>query len=149
MAGEYCELTDLCAKVYLSTNDLHSNYWLYYGFRKDYSMANQLQLAIAKRGDYEWNQWRVENPDAEIDLSGADLRHAKLSDVNLSEADLSDASLNRVNLKRAKLINVDLPGANLISADLSRAGLSGADLTDVQIWEANLTNANLTDASLV
>ncbi len=33
-------------------------------------MANQEQLAIIKQGVSWWNEWRQNNPDAVIDLSG-------------------------------------------------------------------------------
>ena len=38
--------------------------------RKDYTMANELQLAILKQGVEVWNDWREQNPEeCVIDLS--------------------------------------------------------------------------------
>jgi uncharacterized protein YjbI with pentapeptide repeats len=81
-------------------------------------------------------------------LSEANLRGAILSDANLRGANLSDANLRWANLKGA-----DLSGAILIEANLSAANLSGADLrkanlSDAILIEANLSKANLSGAKL-
>ena len=53
-------------------------------------MANQEQLDLLKAGVEGWNAWRQANADAEldvvIDLSGADLDRADLTDANLTRA---------------------------------------------------------------
>ena len=36
-------------------------------------MADERQVEILGRGVDEWNEWREENLDAEVDLSNADL----------------------------------------------------------------------------
>ena len=36
-------------------------------------MANPEHLAKLKQGVDAWNQWRKENPDTKVDLSGADV----------------------------------------------------------------------------
>ena len=36
-------------------------------------MADRKQLKILKQGVEVWNAWREENPDAKIDLCGAEL----------------------------------------------------------------------------
>src|SRR5205823_1747975 len=55
------------------------------------------------------------------DLSGTDLRFAKLIEANLT---------------RAKLIEADLSGADLSKADLIGTNLSGADLSKANLSEA-------------
>jgi len=50
-------------------------------------MANEEQLAILRQGVEVWNEWRTENLDVEVDLSGANL-----SGADLARADLSGSS---------------------------------------------------------
>jgi uncharacterized protein YjbI with pentapeptide repeats len=119
-------------------------------------MANEEHLARLKKaidaGDMAaWRQWRQDNRDILLDLSGADLRQAKLFDAallwaNLSRANLSGADLRQANLYEANLSGADLRQANLHgtflgNADLSKANLSGADLTGTALLGANLSGA--------
>jgi hypothetical protein len=48
-------------------------------------MANEEQLSILKQGVDVWNKWRAENPDVDIDLSGAELNESKLNRASLVE----------------------------------------------------------------
>jgi len=83
-----------------------------------------------------------------IDLYGADL-----SKADLTENYLEGAEPSGINLKGADLTFTDLKGANLSNAQLSdaylfRTNLSGANLNNVQfkraiIYEANFSHANL------
>ena len=50
-------------------------------------MADNKQLKIIKKGSEAWNKYRNNNPEIKINLSnanlsGANLRRAKLSDTN-------------------------------------------------------------------
>jgi Pentapeptide repeats (8 copies) len=93
-----------------------------------------------------------------VDLRGAFLNHARLSDamvrhtnlararlveVQLENADLEDADLRQANLQRACLI-----GANLRKAYLQDADLRGADLRRADLRGANLHGASLNGAQL-
>ena len=53
-------------------------------------MANQEQVIMLckRRGVEQWNEWRIQNPNTEIDLS-----NAQLQDVNLKNVDLANANL--------------------------------------------------------
>ncbi len=42
-------------------------------------MADQQQLELLQRGSGVWNSWRKQHPEAQADLSRADLRQAHLS----------------------------------------------------------------------
>jgi uncharacterized protein YjbI with pentapeptide repeats len=106
-------------------------------------MANEEHLRIIQQGVKVWNQWRVDNPDIESDLSEADLSGADLSEVNLSGADLS-----KTNLVGANLIMANLSEATLAGADLSQANLRGVFLFRAYLQKANLTEANLSRARL-
>ena len=126
-------------------------------------MANAEQLKRLRQGVEEWNQWRFNNPEVQLDLSeailnavslsGANLSGANLSGANLSGADLIGANLSTVSLIEALLIEVylggaDLRGANLRNANLRDANLIGANLITVDLSGANLRNADLRGANL-
>lgn len=83
--------------------------------------AEAIQLLKTDLGRF--NQWKRDNPQERLDLSGADLREA--------------------NLRGAQLGNVNLSGADLRNADLTDAVLSGGDLTGANLEGATLVGANL------
>jgi Pentapeptide repeats (8 copies) len=88
-----------------------------------------------------------------INLTGADLAGANLTNVNftranLSGADLSGAALTLANLTHAQLYRTDLTGASLIKALLTSAILSKAKLNGAVLAQADLTKAVLADADL-
>jgi hypothetical protein len=65
-------------------------------------MANSRQLSILWHGIDGWNRWRRYDHEDYVDISGA----------ILTKANLTDGDLRDVNFKRAKL-----SGATLIRAD--------------------------------
>lgn len=121
-------------------------------------MANPKHLTILEQGVEKWNQWRLENPEIEPDLSEANLVKANLNGVDLSKANLRatiaiDASLAFSNLSRAKLVEADLSKAELVAvlfneADLNRATLNNAKLKGARFYGAKLGKANLREADL-
>ena len=66
---------------------------------------------------------------ARAQLEGAQLENADLEDVDLREANLQHARLTDANLRMAHLQGADLRGADLCRADLRGANLRGAQLT--------------------
>src|SRR5262245_13472054 len=116
-------------------------------------MANADDLERLERGIHLWNEWRMQHPDRQPDLSGAQLSGRSLTEANLSEANLTSAVLTNANLTKAdlhyaKLSKADLAGArlsgaNLVGADVEHARLSGAFLDDASIAEAILRNSDL------
>jgi len=96
----------------------------------------------------EFNKYRKDNPNEEIDLIGAKLIGADLSEADLSEADLSEANLIGADLSGACLSGANLSEANLIGADLSGACLSGANLRGAILRGAKLIGADLRGANL-
>ncbi|MEO0535901.1 MAG: pentapeptide repeat-containing protein [Cyanobacteria bacterium P01_A01_bin.123] len=141
-------------------------------------MANPEHVERLKAGVEEWNEWRRANPDALINLEGADLSHSNLDHVNLDHVNLDHVNLDYVNLSHANLCSAHLScaylwGADLVGASLSRAylgnaqlsnahlsggrlsggrlsggHLSGADLWCTDLSDADLSDANLSDADL-
>ena len=80
----------------------------------------------------------IEKEQPVIDLGGAPLSGASLSEIHLS-----GANLNGTNLSNAELVGADLSEANLKSAHLR-----GADLTFARLRDASLSLAHLDDANL-
>ena len=88
-------------------------------------------------------------------LTGADLRNARLFSVHFSRTTLTDAVMMNTELIHADLSDAHLWGANLSDAKLRSAALSyarlrnailaGADLTDAHMERAVLINTNLSD----
>ena len=121
-------------------------------------MANAEHVEVVLQGAAAVAEWRRQNPEARLDLSGADLAKADLSAADLAAADLSGADLSwahltgavltRADLRGAVLRRADLTGANLRGADLAGADLSGADLAKADLSGAVLRRANLTRADL-
>lgn len=107
-------------------------------------MADKDQLEMLKKGVTNWNKWRFENNDIEIDLHGANLTHEDLGEVNLNQAYLVGANLSGANLMRAKLL-----AAELSSSNLREANLREAELTDTFLIDADLNGADLTDALVI
>lgn len=92
-------------------------------------MNKQQMIDLLKSDVRAWNQWREENPDAEIDLSGADffradLRRANFSKANLTEADFTEAILRRANFTNATITDADFERASLKNADFKNTRLS-------------------------
>jgi hypothetical protein len=116
-------------------------------------VANPEHLAKIKEGREAWNQWRYGNPILQPDLSGADLKEAKLSGAHLNGTDLEEAilvgaKLYKAELVGAKLAKARLMGADLTGADLDTADLRGANLTGAILIRALLINTNLQEAIL-
>jgi len=107
-------------------------------------MANQEHVKILKQGVEVWNHWRKAYPNIRPDLSGENLRGAKLGG-----AILTMAKLDRANLNYADLHYANLRGASLLHAHLHRAGLTHAYLGEAILASADLSEANLTDVELI
>ena len=108
---------------------------------------------ILSRGTNGWNRWRSENPTIRPDLSGADLSDLDLPGANLGEADLTDAelcgtNLHEANLKMADLAQADLSTAILTSAELYKVNLRGAFLTQADLTGSYLAEADMAKADL-
>jgi len=106
-------------------------------------MANPKHVEIVKNGAYSLNEWRVENPEEVLDLTGADLFQQDLSKFRLSGACLTNA-----NLKQAKLNDTNLTAACLDGADLTEAQMSDANLKDASLQGSCLFRAILVRACL-
>lgn len=70
-------------------------------------MADPQQLGLLKRGVEGWNAWRAQHPDVTIDLSGADLAGANLTEADLDGTILTGAKHLDAAKGLDKAINAD------------------------------------------
>lgn len=112
-------------------------------------MANEEQVALLKLGVKAWNEWRKENPDVEINLSGATLLYADFTRANLTQANLSCAYVKGANLTQANLTQANLTQANFTRANLTQANLHYADFTEADLLQADLRGTILNDVYLI
>jgi len=135
-----------------------------------------LKRCSDKKDMTEWNEWREENPDNDIELDGAEFSSCYLKGVNLAtyreymrktpEVNLSKAKFNKCDLENAnfqlarmenaelhqafmKGVRLDfshLEGALLLGTDIRSAALIGAHLEKANLCNSNLSGSRLTDA---
>jgi len=106
------------------------------------SLSNEFALdAVRRCRDEGWLQSGKMNG---INIEGANLGNADLSESKMSGASLGFANLSGADLTHADLKGIDLKGANLQGADMRWADLSGACLLWADLRGANLTGARLT-----
>jgi len=97
--------------------------------------------------DYDYYECRFSKlnlPGA--DLVGADLSQAYLYGANLTGADLSVAFLRAADLYATYLSGADMTGADLSGADLRWSELRRVDLYATYLSGADLTGAKMRDA---
>jgi len=133
--------------------------------RVHYSPFPNLQDADVSVKPPNWTGKKDEELDLVkgADLSGRDLRYAKLrgaflakaglyqsrlEKANLISSDLRQANLREAHLEYAELSSAHLGGATLYFADLQDTHLNLADLTGADLGRADLTNADLSFATL-
>ena len=83
-----------------------------------------------------------------VNLSGAHLEHANLSEAQLEGADLFAACLEGADLSEAQLEGALLFATCLEGADLSGVYLEGKDLSYTDLEGVNLSGAHLEDADM-
>ncbi|MEV4111068.1 pentapeptide repeat-containing protein [Nonomuraea sp. NPDC049695] len=105
-------------------------------------------VAILRQGPFAFNQWRADNAEEELDLSGADLRGLNLDQMIFADANLSGADLSRASARGAIFSGADLTDANLTGADLTRAGFGYSELVDATIAFTRLGSAMIQPATL-
>lgn len=125
-------------------------------------MPDTSQVAILEKGVDAWNTWRLENSEAQVDLSGLQLSESYLPGINFSRANLRDADIaygsfansnfngadmSRVEARNATFMDADLRGAilcdaTLADADMRKARMSGANLTSINLNKANLQDVD-------
>ena len=76
-------------------------------------LNNKQLLELIKNDVKEFNAYRSEYTDQEIDFENANLYKANLEGVNLSLAYLSGANLEEAYLRGANLVGANLEGATI------------------------------------
>ncbi len=112
-------------------------------------MAHPEQLAKLNEGVEAWNQWKVKNQEATVDLSEADLAGKDLTGADLQGALLPHASLRGTKMRHGTLLwQADLQLSDLCEADLSGADLKGVNFAQADLFAASLREADLQSADL-
>jgi len=111
-------------------------------------MANPQHVEVVKKGAKAIAEWRRKHRKQTLDLEYASLTDVNIEGANLSRAILSDANLGNVNLKSSNLSEAFLGGARLMDVDLTRSNLKGAKLIGATMETSNLTRASLQGATL-
>jgi uncharacterized protein YjbI with pentapeptide repeats len=101
-------------------------------------MTKEEMVNLLKTDIVAWNNFRKDNPDAKIDLSGVNLDDEDLRGADLHNADFRNACIMEANFLKANLKGADFRGADLSCtkfsfADLSDADLSGADIRYIKL----------------
>jgi len=99
-----------------------------------------------KKGPEAFNQWRSANPEAHIDLNGANFAEWSLPGINLSGAFLIKTSFVKADLSKANLSGATMTEADLRMASLYEANLAGTDFTGADLSGANLNKADITNS---
>ena len=99
-------------------------------------MENKDYIDALKSSVGEFDELRKQDPNAVIDMTGADLsglnlEKAPLLRVNLRDVNFEGADLTRANLSRAELWGARFKDAKLIDANMHRAVAEGADMRGV------------------
>ena len=83
-----------------------------------------------------------------VDLTGANLRYANLSDCDFKNVNLTGANLMYANLSKSNFIKTNLTGANLMYADLSETFFCSSNLTNANIsYSINVTDETFKNAN--
>jgi hypothetical protein len=103
--------------------------------------SSDIELALKSLSSLNSEALRVR-----IDLRGAQLVSANLSNLNLSRADLSGAVLDGSDLSFCDLTQASLRSTSLVGSRLDGANLTAAVLDKTDLTKASLVSTNLTGA---
>jgi uncharacterized protein YjbI with pentapeptide repeats len=92
----------------------------------------------------DFNEWRMKNLTAKVDISGRNF-----SSANLEGAFLNGVLANGTNFSGANLAKVNLVQAELNAANFNNANLNGALLMYSELKSASFVNSDLTSANLM
>ena len=119
-------------------------------------MADKQLVDLLHQGVRPWNEWRARNPQAHIDLAGAELSRVLITvidrpageppRINLTDADLRGARLEDTSLDGADLQRATLRGAHGSHLNLNRANIIECDLSECDLRAATMYDATIVDS---
>ena len=129
---------------------INPNRWK--GMLSDGSVIRATDLKIILNNHRQWLKG-PQNKGRQLvlinaDLSGANLKGAKLEKAVLDGTKLTEADFSGADLSHASLVGADLTGAELGRATMKGANFSEAKLKDAHLFRADLRNAVLRHADL-
>jgi uncharacterized protein YjbI with pentapeptide repeats len=104
-----------------------------------YEQSRLLSLCAHKNSATDWNNWRNDNPNIEVDLSKLELSG------NFDVVNLSGVNLSVANLKISRFNNANMSGANFSGANLENSGFSKCNLTGANFKGANIAYSKYED----
>jgi hypothetical protein len=99
-------------------------------------MGTQSHLKILDKGVAIWNQWRIDHPRSQPNLTRFDL-----SGRDLSGVDLRGAGLFKTNLTGALLVGANLRQTRLVNTVFKNADRTGAAVYGTSVWDVDLEGA--------
>lgn len=106
-------------------------------------MANPEHVRLLQDGVGAWNDWRGDNGDVHIDLSGHDFSGKDFSGIDLGPTLIDQHDIYKMSRKGADLSHADFRGCNLSGANLHVANMRQSNLREAKLSSANLSHANL------
>ena len=91
------------------------------------------------------HKWKVDADGK--NLTGINLKQARLHGASLQGTDLSDANLNRAVLKHADMDGAELDGARMRGVKLHHVDFSGVDASDADMFGASVKFATIRGTS--
>ena len=95
-----------------------------------------------------FNEFRRNNPETVIDLSGANMSGANMRGADMRRANMSGADMIRANMSGADMSGADMRGANMRGANMSDANMIRANMSGANMIRANMIRANMRGANL-
>lgn len=110
--------------------------------------ARQQEESMLRKGSQAWNEMRMHNPDAPVDLAGAKLNGRRLREVNFSRADMAGANLSQSDFGDSDFRNANLHGAKLDGSFMGGSQASGADFTGASFTGVSASKADFSRANM-
>ncbi|WP_245153457.1 pentapeptide repeat-containing protein [Chlorobaculum sp. 24CR] len=122
--------------------------FLLFGSAHPLIAADARQEAVARKGSFEWNELRTQEPALRADLSGAKLKGRRLRTVNFKGANLVGADLSQCDMGRSDFRDADLHGADISGSVVFGSRFNGANLAGASLASTSCTDADFTGAKM-
>ena len=118
------------------------------GFKGNKTQLRMILEASDRDDVTQWNNWRKNNPDIQLDLRHASFDECRLYGINLDKAILTGASFDGAHLLKAKFNGARLTNSTFNFVYAWGAEFKNAKCNNVAFERANLREADFTSATL-